>query len=64
MKIKCINVGCWRIYLTVDKTYDVIKEDGVYYYLIDDKGRENWHWKYFFKTLSELRNEKIKKLLR
>ena len=61
MKIKCIENTYYD--LTIDKTYVVIDEDEDWYWVIDDNGRENWHWKYFFKTLSELRNDKINKLL-
>ena len=63
MKIKCIkNYGYNR--LTINKIYEVIRiyqdED---YEIIDDNGVENWYHKEWFKPLSELRNEKIDKLL-
>ena len=63
MKVKCIRNDDWQIYLTVDKTYEVIKEEGVYYKIIGDKGIENWFPKDWFKSLSEIRNETINKLL-
>lgn len=63
MKIKCIDVSGYH-HLTIGKTYDVtyIFSDGDYK-IINDKGREDWYPKYYFKKLSEYRNETINKLL-
>ena len=61
MKIKCINNNGWE-YLTVDKTYEVIEDDN-WYWIINDKGIEDWYPKELFKTLAEMRNDKINKLL-
>ena len=64
MKVKCIDIGGWSRSLTLGKTYDVISE-GVFddYQIINDKGEE-WHFfKKYFKPLSEIRNDKINKLL-
>ena len=62
MKIKCIND---RRYLTIGKIYDVIKEDrdDGDYLIIDNDGGEWWYEKKLFKTLAEIRNDKIDKLL-
>ena len=68
MKVKCINNKdkFGDIYLlTISKTYDVIyvDENGDYS-IIDDKGF-NWYYpRDWFKKLSEIRNEKIDRLLR
>ena len=59
MKVKCIDIGYW-VFLTIDKIYDVIKYD---YYIIDDSGNKWRYPKELFKTLSEMRNDKINKLL-
>lgn len=63
MKIKCVeNIDT---YLSIGKTYDVIKDDkdGTYL-IIDDRGDDDyWYYKSHFKPLSEIRNDKIDKLL-
>ena len=41
----------------------VIKETMMSYVIISDHKFENWYFKEYFKTLSEIRNEKIDKLL-
>jgi hypothetical protein len=61
MKIKCItNINT----LTIGKIYDIINynNDGGYI-IINDNGYEFWYPKEWFKPLSEIRNEKIDKLL-
>ena len=64
MKIKCINNDGWEKYLTNEETYEVIKiDDEGDYQIIDDIGIKCIFNKNRFKTLSELRNEKIDKLL-
>jgi hypothetical protein len=62
MKIKCINNKdeYWEYYLTLDKTYEVIEINDDNYYIINYK---NYYLKEWFKPLSEIRNEKIDKLL-
>ena len=64
MKVKCINNDDWK-YLIIDKIYDVIEEDDEddEYQMINDKGYIWGCSKYRFKLLSEIRNEKIDKLL-
>ena len=62
MKVKCIN-DYWLFYLTIGKTYEVISENAWRYIIIDDTGEDNRYLVEWFKTLSELRNEKIDKLL-
>ena len=63
MKIKCINnYGC-EYFLTIGKTYDVIKETMMSYVIIDDRN-ERWYYPMeYFKPLSEIRNDKIERLL-
>ena len=63
MKVKCINSIIW--YLTIGKIYDVIKIDSAdnYYWIINDSDRLFNYPKKHFKLLSEIRNEKIDKLL-
>ena len=67
MKVKCINNSCGNAALTIGKTYEVINEHAVcnahYLYLINDNGRKEWFVRYWFKPLSEIRNETINKLL-
>ena len=64
MKVKCIKTRGLEYSLTVGKTYEVIYifSDGDYK-IINDKGREDWFPKEWFKPLSEIRNEIINKLL-
>jgi hypothetical protein len=63
MKIKCINDGGWE-YLTIGKIYEVFYIDKYYYKINNDNGYKHWYSKDWFKTLSEIRNDKIDKLLR
>ena len=62
MRIVCKNNGDDYWDITIGKTYDVI-EEYKYYKIINDSGKEEWFVKYWFKPLSEVRNEKIDKLL-
>jgi hypothetical protein len=63
VKVKCIDNYGWS-YLTIGKTYDVIEIDDEYgYKIIDDSDYKNWYEKELFKTISEIRNEIINKLL-
>ena len=67
MKVKCINIKYdrynYKSYLTIGKTYNVIREDDYWYWTIDDDGDERGYPKEWFKPLSEIRNETINKLL-
>jgi hypothetical protein len=65
MKVKCIyNDNGW-FYLTIGKVYEVINIDDAGDYLImDDDNDKLWYLKKWFKPLSEIRIEKIDKLLR
>lgn len=63
MKIKCINKYGWK-YLTKNKIYEVINEDGGWCWIINDIGNECWYPKYLFKPLNEIRNNKIDNLLK
>lgn len=65
MKVKCIDRGFWLL-ITIGKTYDAIKVTltGNWYLIINDNGDEDWYSKSSFKPLSEIRNEKIDKLLK
>ena len=63
MKVKCIDNYGWS-YLTIGKTYDVIKIDSDNdYWVINDYDKENWYSNELFKPLSKIRNERIDKLL-
>jgi hypothetical protein len=67
MKVVCIvNENNWFA-LTIDKTYEVIKEvikfNNVWYLIINDKENKYCFPKEWFKPLSEYRIEKINKLL-
>ena len=63
MNVVCIKNKCY-FNLTLGKLYDIIVLD-IFdnYLLIDDKGFSSWYPKKYFKPLSEIRNEKIDKLL-
>ena len=67
MKVVCIDDNDGYNYLTIGKTYDVINEDGgeydYGYYIIDDNNIKDWYGEYMFKPISEIRNDKINKLL-
>lgn len=65
MKVKCINTGCWK-YITIGKIYEVIKEDEdvTTYWLKNDRMSIGYYDKNLFKSLYEIRNEKIDRLLR
>lgn len=61
MKVKCI-IG--STYLTIGRIYDVINVFGdIGYEIIDDWDHKCLCYKSEFKPLSEIRNEKIDKLL-
>ena len=63
MKVKCIN-NKGHLYITIGKTYEVVSIDADGdYIIIDDNGHDWWYQKQYFKTLSEIRNEKIERLL-
>jgi hypothetical protein len=64
MKVKCINNNGFSN-LTIGKIYEVFEiDDDGYYYIIDDNKNEVWWYpKGYFKSLYEIRNEKIDKLL-
>ena len=66
MKVKCIdniNGTPYRT-LTISKIYDVIRENDDWYCIINDKGKEDYYWRDWFKpAVAEMRNEKINKLL-
>ena len=66
MKVKCIyNIGNLYQTLTINKTYEVIRENDNWYWIINDKGKEDYYRRDWFKpTVAEIRNEKINKLLK
>jgi hypothetical protein len=64
MKVKCIKNNNWIFHLTVSEIYNIVDINDSYYKIIDDIGNERWYPKKWFKTLSEIRNEKIYKLLK
>ena len=64
MKIVCINKNGYNGDITIGKTYEVIHiNDYGDYIIINDKGDKNWYPKDRFKSLSEIRADKINKLL-
>ena len=63
MNVKCINNYKCRGELTISKTYDITNMTFDFYYLLNDHGHHCWYEKKLFKTLSEIRAEKIDKLL-
>ena len=64
MKVKCIDNKYFEKYLTIGEIYDVISIDHEGdYKLCDNYGEQGYYYKYRFKPLSEIRNEKIDKLL-
>jgi hypothetical protein len=62
MKIKCIDNH--NYYLTIGKIYDVMNESVDVYWIINDLDKIDWYYKDWFKTVAEIRNEKIDKLLK
>ena len=63
MKVVCIDNIPWVNKLTIGKTYEVINiNEYDQYFMIDDDGYRTWSSKRF-KTLSEVRNDTINKLL-
>lgn len=64
MKVKCIYKGDY-VYLTIGKIYDITNyaKDNCWYSVINDRGSEIWYEKELFKSLSEIRNDNIDKLL-
>ena len=63
MKIKCINNISNYKNITIGKTYKVTDIIDNWYYIINDINIEDCYEKELFKALSEIRNEKINKLL-
>lgn len=68
MEIVCINnkdlKGRLESGLTIGKTYYAISDDKYRYNIIDDNNTNLWNYpRQWFKTLSEIRNDKIDKLL-
>jgi hypothetical protein len=64
MKVVCINNDGYGGALTFGKTYDVIYISMTdCYKIINDKSNIDWFYKDWFKSLNEIRMEKIDKLL-
>lgn len=71
MKVVCkegkgfgIGGDRFKIYsLTAGKTYDVVRQDEICYYLYNDNNRLTEVIKDFFDDLSDLRNKKINSIL-
>ena len=65
MKVVCVDNerGCEK-HLTIGKSYDLLYKDKYYYTIIDDHGNIGGYYKEYFKSLSEIRNKKIDKLLK
>jgi hypothetical protein len=55
-----------QVDLTIDKVYDVVKIDNIYYrkyyYVNDDRGKKSSYSKDRFITLKEYRKRKLRKL--
>ena len=64
MKVKCIYNKDLEKWLTIGKIYDVMNESVDVYWIINDLDKIDWYYKDWFKTVAEIRNEKINKLLR
>jgi hypothetical protein len=64
MRVVCIDNKGLEKYLTISKNYDVIKvhNNGDYHIMRND-GEMYWFYPKYFKLLSEIRTEKINKLL-
>ena len=63
MIVVCINNDNIEDILTISKTYNTITEDIFCYWIRNDSGYKHWYSISRFKILSEIRNEKIDKLL-
>jgi hypothetical protein len=68
MKVKCIDNknlnGNIVIGITIGKIYDVIGQDKYGYNIINDDNSKLWNYpEEYFRPLSEIRNDKINKLL-
>jgi len=66
MKIVCINNsdilnGLIEL-LTINKTYEVIKNSKGQYYIKDNSGEERWYNDNRFKDITTIREEKLKQL--
>ena len=66
MKIVCINNsdilnGLIEL-LTINKTYEVIKNSKGQYYIKDNSGEERWYNDNRFKDITTIRKEKLKQL--
>jgi hypothetical protein len=68
MKVVCINDNDGWCNLTIGKTYEVYEVIKIYepraYAIINDENIEEWFPKQWFKTVSEIRNDKIDRLLK
>jgi hypothetical protein len=64
MNVVCIKNKGYEHRLTIGKNYDVIEDDRYNYWIIDNIGYNIRCPKYWFNLLSEIRNDKINKLLK
>ena len=69
MKVVCIDNKNYEKELTLNKTYieiDIFRvfNDDAFYFIINDNNIKNMYIKNRFKSLSEIRVEKIDKLLK
>ena len=62
-KVVCIDNYDYEGELTISKTYEIVDEDKYFYNIIDNNDFTCICEKECFKKLSEIRNEKIDKLL-
>ena len=66
MKVVCINNsdilnGLIEL-LTINKTYEVVRESKGQYYIKDNSGEERWYNDNRFKDITIIRKEKLKQL--
>lgn len=66
MKVVCINNsdilnGLIEL-LTINKTYEVVRESKGQYYIKDNSGEERWYNDNRFKDITTIRKEKLKQL--
>ena len=61
MKVICIDDEFTDRPITYGKIYDV-EEDEVWYRVLDDSGRISSYYKWRFKSIEELRDDKLKEI--
>ena len=62
MKLICINNFDATELLTINKTYEVIKNNKGQYLIKDNSGEERWYNANRFKDIATIREEKLKQI--